>query len=194
MRKPWTQRPTAPASGIAGVAAIEFVIVFPVLLVLLFGTINVAQDLMTSRRLTLALELVADLITRADTTITAAAVDDAFTAAQLAVRPMNTGTLRVDVYTYFKSGNVARIRWQRSSPAGSACPAPVVNLANPNDAVGAMLNDPQVQADVVVAVLCMPYTPPVANFPLMRQIFPPRTNVKTIAMRPRQSTTLDLVP
>ena len=55
--------------GNSGVAAIEFAIVFPILLMLLFGIINVVQDLAMSRRITAAAELVADLVTRRDTTI-----------------------------------------------------------------------------------------------------------------------------
>ena len=191
MRKPLSRRRSQTD---AGVAAVEFVIVFPVLLFLLFGTINVMQDLLVSRRANMAAELVADVITRANTTIFTARVTDSFVAAQLALRPIAAQDIHVDVYDFFNAGNTATVRWQMNSAGGGTCPRPVINATNPNDPIGALLGDTNVASDVVVAVVCLPYVPPVANFPLWNQIFPPRTLVKTIAMRPRQSATLDLIP
>ncbi|MEI8178289.1 TadE/TadG family type IV pilus assembly protein [Aestuariivirga sp.] len=176
--------------GNSGVAAIEFAIVFPILLMLLFGIINVVQDLAMSRRITAAAELVADLVTRRDTTIQVATIKDYFTAAELAIRPVDAKTVHIDLYNFYKDGSTVGTRWKRSSPNGTACTVPAPRLADPNDAIGSLLNDPTVVSDVVVAVICMPYVPPVANFPGIQNIFKNRTIQKTIALRPRQSTIL----
>ena len=60
----------------AGVAAIEFVIVLPVLLLLFFGMINLTSYLSTLRKVNSAAELVTDLVSRHDKTITSSDIED----------------------------------------------------------------------------------------------------------------------
>ena len=190
---PQSGRRGGPASGIAGVAAIEFAIIFPVLLMLLFGTINVMQELRVNRQLSFAAEVVADTITRFTTTIPTASVDDILLSAQLMVRPAAANTIHVDVYDYFKNAGAATIRWQRRGGGAVNCPQPVVNMARATDPIATILNDPVAPADAVVAVVCFDYVPPIANFPLLNGMFQARRIVKSFALRPRQSTTLALI-
>lgn len=168
----------------SGVAAVEFAIVLPVLLLLFFGMINITHYLSAVRRTNVAADLVADLVTRHAETITSSAVDDYFLAAELSFRPGVPADLQIDVYSFFLSNGHATQRWSRSRRQATPCPPPEVT----DPAFVALL----AQSDMIVAVACLPgYTPPILDYPGLPAL---GSIVESAAVRPRQSRTLDLVP
>ena len=164
----------------AGVAAIEFVIVLPVLLLLFFGMINLTSYISTLRKTNATAELVTDLVSRHDGTITSSAIDDYFNAAALLFLPASADGLQVQLYSYHDDdGNgVADLRWGKFRTAGT-CTAPSTS-------------DPEIVemlavSDVLIAVACIPgYTAP-ARFPGLPTLAVPQ---KSVALRPRQSDEL----
>lgn len=166
--------------GETGVAAIEFAIVLPVLLLLFFGMINLTSYVSVLRKASSAAELVADLVTRHDATITRADLADYVTGAKLSFRPREAAGVNVEVYNYFLNGGMAAIRWQHPQ-TGTVCTAP--------DATSKDIADLLSSGDVVIAVVCTPgFTAPV-NFPGTPTLGAIR---KTFALRPRHSQTLFL--
>lgn len=164
----------------AGVAAIEFVIVLPVLLLLFFGMINLTSYISTLRKTNAAAELVTDLVSRHDETITSSDIDEYFNAAALLFLPASGDGVQVQLYNYHdddKNG-VADLRWGKFKTAGT-CTAP--NTSAPE--IVTMLAD----SDVLIAVACIPgYTAP-ARFPGLPTLAVPQ---KSVALRPRQSDEL----
>lgn len=164
-----------------GVAAIEFALIFPLLLVMFFAIVNLSQYISVNRKLTVTANLVADLVTRKKD-VTQADLNDVFIAAQLSLRPLDAGNVRVDVHRLKKVGT--GLDWKKSSTGGTACSVPT--KANYTTLLNA--------TDLIVVVVCMPSfdepvdtntTSIVGNFFL--RLAPPRQEV---AMRPRLGTTL----
>lgn len=165
-------------NGETGVAAIEFAIVLPVLLLLFFGMINLTSHLSMLRKASSAAELVADLVTRHNAKIERANIADYITGANLSFRPREAAGVSVEVYNFFLNGQKAEIRWQHPQ-TGTVCPAPNAE----SDEISKLL----LSGDVVIAVVCTPgYTVPV-NFPGTPTLGAIR---KTVALRPRHSQTL----
>ena len=164
----------------AGVAAIEFVIVLPVLLLLFFGMINLTSYISTLRK-TNAAELVTDLVSRHDETITSSDIDEYFNAAALLFLPASGDGVQVQLYNYHdddKNG-VADLRWGKFKTAGT-CTAP--NTSAPE--IVTMLAD----SDVLIAVACIPGYEDPARFPGLPTLAVPQ---KSVALRPRQSRELN---
>lgn len=162
-----------------GVAAIEFAIIFPLLLMIFFVIVNLSQYVSMNRKLTVTANLVADLVTRKKE-ITQSDLDDFFVAAELSLRPVEISGVRIDVHKFAKGG----ADWTKSSPGGAACRAPTrTNYTT-------LLN----ATDLIVVVVCMPsfdapasVSSPAAIGNFFQIFAPPRQEV---VMRPRLGTTL----
>jgi hypothetical protein len=165
-----------------GVAAIEFVIVLPVLLLLFFGMINLTNYISMMRKVNSAAELVTDLVSRHNEKVKTSDIDDYFKAAALLFLPSSADNLQIQLFNYHdddKNG-VANLRWDRSRTAGTCDPP---DLTDPE--IVKMLAG----SDVLIAVACMPgYTAP-ASFPGLSPLTVPQ---RSVALRPRQSNQLML--
>ena len=187
--------------GETGVAAIEFALVFPVLLLMFFGTINIAQYAVELRRIGASSNLVGDLVARSQSTISRATVDDYFTAVELMFRPNDQTWVQtnigIDVYVYARTAApppgtpgpppAAPVKWSKFYQNTQRCTPPDANMASTNP-IGALLPD----SDVVVAVVCTTFTAPAANYPGFEYLVN-RTIEKQQVSRPRQSLTIDLI-
>lgn len=79
-----------------GIAAAEFAMIFPVLFFLLLGMVDLGQGILTNKKVITASQMAADLVTRqliADDDDLA----DAILAAQLAIQPLNSDNLGIDI-------------------------------------------------------------------------------------------------
>ena len=79
-----------------GVAAVEFALVLPVLLLILMGVIELSNVLMVERKLLNSMQSVADLIGQS-TDVTDSDLDDIFIAGQLVMNPYSTSGLSIGV-------------------------------------------------------------------------------------------------
>ena len=166
-----------------GVAAIEFVIVLPVLLLMFFGMINLSQFISTNRKLNTAADLVADLVSRHTDVIPATAIDDYFIAVELSLRPLDVTNVRISLYDFNRNSNGAVTRrWTKSSNGGEACTVPDP-AAEP---IASLLTNGN---DIVVAVVCTSFEPP-SNYPGAGEMFSGLSIEKRVITAPRQSQTL----
>jgi Flp pilus assembly protein TadG len=134
----------------AGVAAIEMAIVFPVMLILVFGMIDLTGLQADNRKVEYSAVLVADVLTRSDGTITPAEIDDAFAAVEIVMRAARADPVRVAVYDYKLQGGAATLRWTRNNGVA------VAGCTPPNTAGLASL---MTQGnDYLIAVVCATHT------------------------------------
>lgn len=78
------------------VAAVESALVFPILLTLLLGTFDMGNAILANQKTIRASQVVGDLVTRTRS-IDTAGIDEAITAGQLALAPLDTSSFGVDI-------------------------------------------------------------------------------------------------
>ena len=166
-----------------GVAAIEMAFIMPFLLFLYFGLIDVTAMISLSRKVTSGASAVADLVTQNSGTVTSANITDYYKAAELVMKPTSIDDVRIEVYQYRNVSGTITNQWSHASTGGSDCDAPDTTGMN------TLMTDGN---DLVVAVVCTTYAPYVASF-LGKAILGATSfdMSEQIALRPRQSTTLD---
>lgn len=97
-----------------GVAAVEAAFVFPILLVLLLGIVDMGRGIMCNMKTIKASQVAADLIAR-DITVDVSIVNEALEAGTLALLPYSTATLGFDVVSVrFPDNNTTEIVWQET--------------------------------------------------------------------------------
>jgi Flp pilus assembly protein TadG len=96
-------------------AAIEAGFLFPVMVAILCGMIDMGVALITNLKVTTATQIVSDLLAR-DRTVNDAQIDDAINAGRLALFPYDTTSYGVDIagIQYVGSGLVPTVRWRET--------------------------------------------------------------------------------
>jgi Flp pilus assembly protein TadG len=102
-----------------GVAAVEFALILPVLILLYFGTIETASLFTADRRVANVAGTMGDLVSRAKQTITEDQITDYFQAASAIMQPLPTGPLRqtVSLLSVEADGDVTVV-WSRPFNGG----------------------------------------------------------------------------
>lgn len=174
-------------AAVSGVAAIEFALVFPMLMLLFFGMVNLTHYIVEIRKISLGAKLMTDLVTRSTDTITASTIDDYFKAVKLSFWPMPTATadasIGIDVYGYRWTAPTATINWKRFSKSTASCTPPVIGA-------GSSIETALSESDIVISVVCADYTAPAANYPgfgFLKDIKIERMFLQ----RPRETTSLN---
>lgn len=120
-----------------GVAAVEAAFVFPVLLVMLLGTLDMGRGIMSNQKTIKASQVVADLVTR-EAEITQADVDEAIDAGELSLMPYNPEGLGFDIISYrFLDDGTPQEVWRHTvnmDPIGDPIPR-ITPLADPGRGV-----------------------------------------------------------
>jgi Flp pilus assembly protein TadG len=124
---------------IRGVSAVEFALIAPVMIVILFGVIEMNLLLTADRKVTLATSTVADLVAQ-DDIITADEMADIFTASSAMMQPYDTSLLhmRVSSVAMAADGSV-KVDWSEGSnmsprAPGSSASVPA-GILQPNTSV-----------------------------------------------------------
>ncbi len=114
-----------------GVAAVEFALILPMMLVLYVGSVEVSTLISSDRRVQLTAGTVGDLVARSDTTIPTATLTNYFRAAENIMLPGATSTLvQVVSLVQVKADGTNLVVWSRQysgSTLSSAGKARVVN-------------------------------------------------------------------
>lgn len=163
----------------SGVAAIEFAIVLPVLLLLFFGMISLTSYVSMLRKTTSAAELTADLVTRNSEKVKTTDIDDYLTGARQVFLPRPAESIKVEVYNYYDEAGQTKLRWKHPPSDSALCTAP--------DTSSTEIKSLLPGGDVIIAVVCVPGYLDTAHFPGLPQL---GAISKTAALRPRHSKTL----
>lgn len=166
------------ARDVRGVAAIEMAIIFPVMIVLYIGLVDVTNLLMVNRRVTLTTSTLADLVTQADSSITTADIDGVFESARAIFEPMPVDGISLNLWAFRMEDGSPTLQWQYTN--GVTCGEPPEG----GDDMESLMEDGN---DIVVGRVCY------SQDAILGSLF----SVDTIELedelmlRPRQSTTLD---
>lgn len=166
------------AKDVRGVAAIEMAIIFPVMIILYIGLVDVTNLLMVNRRVTLTTSTLADLVTQADSTITTADIDGVFESARAIFEPMSVDGISLNLWAFRMQDGSPTLQWTYTN--GVACG----EAPEGGDDMESLMEDGN---DIIVGRVCY------AQEAILGSLF----SVDTIELedelmlRPRQSTTLD---
>jgi hypothetical protein len=166
------------ARDMRGVAAIEMAFIFPVMIILYIGLVDVTNLLMVNRRVTLTTSTLADLVTQADSTITTADIDGVFESARAIFEPMPVDGISLNLWAFRMEDGSPTLQWQYTN--GVTCGS----APEGGDDMESLMEDGN---DIIVGRVC--YTQEailgslftVDSFELEDELM----------LRPRQSTTLD---
>lgn len=166
-----------------GVAAIETALIMPFMFMLYFGMIDITALISFNRKITYTASVMADLTAQSGTSILKSTVTDYFNAADLIMSPTPSSNFKVAVEGYRSvSGTPTKI-WSTST-GGSSC-ATSVSTASMTPLMTA-------GNDLVVASVCMTYTPYVATFLGEAVLGKTSFNIQqTMMVRPRTTATLN---
>jgi Flp pilus assembly protein TadG len=115
------------------IAATEFALFLPVMLLIFFGMVEGADLLTINRRLAHTANTVADLAAR-ERNVTHAQLADMLVGARRLLEPTNTSTLNIRVVSVIKSGGQPRVHWSRDLTGATPYAANTLytGLANSN--------------------------------------------------------------
>jgi Flp pilus assembly protein TadG len=159
-----------------GVAAIEMAFIFPVMLLLYFGLVDVTNLLSANRRVTLAASTLGDLVTQSAETIKKADLTGIYAAVAPIMDPFPSANVKIQIFGYKKSGSSAVLSWSNSKN-GSCGSAPSTS------GLATLMGDGN---DLVVSRVCVDYPP------LTGMVFG-SADIRLqdeVILRPRQSASL----
>ena len=131
-----------------GVAAIEFAAIFPFMLVLYFGVVDVTGLVSANRKVTLATSALGDLVAQAPGVITESDLQGLYNAVGPIMDPIPVSSVNIQILVYKKSGATAALRWQHQK--GGSCTGALPS------SMAAMMADGN---DLVLARVCTNYQP-----------------------------------
>ena len=126
-----------------GTAAVESALVFPILLMLLLGTFDMGNGILSNQKVIRASQVTGDLVTR-ERTVTSSSLEEAIDGGELAMQPMPTGSYGVDIVSVsFDDDGDPSIVWRetRNMPATPDILDRVASLAVPNEGVMVVVVD-----------------------------------------------------
>ena len=170
-----------------GVAAVEFALLAPMLVMTYFGLSELTEGLMASRKVSAVASTIGDLTAQAAST-TPAQVSDIFNVGQTLMQPFPTTgqvlTMRISSVTV-DANNVPRIDWSEGQgltplTKGTAVSLPLATKAQPNSPNLPFIASGQ---SVIMAEAHYRFTSPVAQY------LPQTSDLSdTLYLSPRQGT------
>ena len=163
-----------------GIAAIEMAFIFPVMIVLLIGLVDVTDGMSASRKVTITANTLGDLISQEPGTTDQANLDGIFAGATQTMIPFDGSSLGLEIFNFRKIGNNApKLNWQHR--AGTNCGA--------IPAVTADMSTLMTQGnDLIISRACYNFSYILGN------LFPGKTSFamkEAMTLRPRKSLQLD---
>lgn len=163
-----------------GVAAVELAFIFPVMLVLYFGLVDVTNLLSANRRVTLTSSTIADLVTQSSGTVTDADLQGFFNAASPIMDPLDTTSMGLELFSYeLDTDGNSQMLWEKRNAGGISCGATPT-------ATSEMVTLMQAGTGLVLARTCYTWTP-MSGYVLGSL---PVTVSDEMVLRPRQSSSI----
>ncbi len=134
-----------------GVVSIEAALLFPMMILLLLGTIDVTHAISLKRKVAVAASAVVDLTTQESATVTPGELDEFIRAADAIMRPFAAADIKVDVVAFERDGNSVNERWSHSRGGCGGAP--------PSLSGATLAKLTQEENDIVVARVCLAFQP-----------------------------------
>lgn len=132
-----------------GVVSIEAALLFPFMILMFLGMIDLSHVFSIKRKVAVAASAVADLTTQETASVTTGDLDQFILAADAILKPFSSTETKVEVTNYRRSGNSVNQEWAHSrGGCGGAQPS------------GASLNNLTAEDnDIIVAKVCLSFQP-----------------------------------
>jgi Flp pilus assembly protein TadG len=171
-------RSKAYFGNVMGVAGIEAAFIFPVMLLIYFGLLDLTTVLSANRRVTQMASTLADLVTQSTGTTTKAELAGFYRASTAIMDPYSTKDLTLEVFGYRRNGDNVVLAWRDNN--GRSCgAAPIANT-------GLLKQLTSEGNDVITARVCYEVVPLTGR--ILRD---GRVNLSDqMTLRPRQSSRL----
>ncbi|VAW03383.1 hypothetical protein MNBD_ALPHA08-1775 [hydrothermal vent metagenome] len=164
----------------SGMAAIEMAFIFPVMVIMLVGLVDVTDGMSANRKVTITANTLGDLISQEPGTTTESSIDGIFSAAVETMVPYDGSSVGLEIFTFRKTGgNDPQLEWQHTQgPSCGAVPG-----------VTADMDDLMAQGnDLIISRTCY-------NFSyILGTLFSGNTSFQMkdeMTLRPRKSLQLD---
>ena len=187
-----------------GVAAVEFALILPLMLLLYLGTAELTQGVMASRKTTLVSRALSDLVAQlaAGSTMTDAQATNVFNAATAIMTPFSTSTLKMTITSVefvangaAANGYDAKPRWTIVRNGGAARPCAILTAVSntTKPASSNMPNGMYQSGSLIVADVSFSYNPPFGKAVLEWSSSASALNMsQTTYMRPRNQTLIGI--
>ena len=159
-----------------GIAAIEMAFIFPVMLLLYFGLVDVTYLMSANRRVTLAASTLGDLVTQSSEKVSKADLNGIYAAVAPIMDPFPSDAVKIEIFAFKKNGSGAVLSWSNSKNGSCGAAPSTTGLAN-------LMTDGN---DLVVSRVCVNYAP-ITGMVIGSD---PITLQDEVILRPRQSTAL----
>jgi len=114
-------------------AAIEFAMILPLMLVMFFGTVEFSTAVAIDRKVTLIARTLSDLTSQSSGTVTDSYLQNAFTASVSIVTPYDASPITATISeVYVSSGNVATVSWSKAATIGSGATQATLTASSRN--------------------------------------------------------------
>ena len=113
----------------SGLAAVEFAIILPLMLVMFFGTVEFSSGIAVDRKVTLVARTLSDLVSQTDKSVDDNAVKNAFAASSSVLTPFDVAPVRPTISEiYIDANKIAKIQWTKSATVAMSSGSPQVTL------------------------------------------------------------------
>lgn len=113
----------------SGLAAVEFAMIVPLMLVLFLGMVEFSTGVAVDRKVTLVARTLSDLTSQTTSSVDDAALTTYFAASASILTPYDVTPVNPTISEiYVDKNGVAKIQWSKSATVGSSGGSPVVTL------------------------------------------------------------------
>ena len=103
-----------------GIAATEFAVIVPIMLVMFFGTVEFSSGVAVDRKVTLVARTLSDLTSQSASTVDDTYLQNVFTASIAILTPYSPTPVKATISEiYVNSSKVAKIQWSRAATIAS---------------------------------------------------------------------------
>jgi len=164
-----------------GVAAIEFLMLMPLMLMICFGTIQVSTGVAVDRKVSLTVRTLSDLISQ-NATITDTQIANAFATGKAMMSPYNDAALKSKISQVYIDPTTlqAKVKWSKANGTGVAA-------YNCNDVVSTIPDALKVSGTYLIMSEVSYDFQPVVGHDIRLKVVPIFTMTDKMYTRPRQS-------
>jgi Flp pilus assembly protein TadG len=166
-----------------GIAAIEMCFIFPLMLFLYFGLLDLTGLITHSRKITTVASAIADMVSQNKTAVVKSDLEDYFKIASLVMKPNPDTNVRIRVHVYRMVSGTPTKMWTVENGKGANCSA--------DPSVDNMASLMSTGSDLIVTQACTkfhPYTGELMGHVILGSLEPKVEQMLT--MSPRSSKTL----
>ena len=163
----------------SGVVSIESALVFPFMVMLLLGAVDISYYLSLKRKVTVAASAIVDLTTQETVSVSTSALDGYIEAADAILKPFSSTNTHVEIINYRRSGDDVGQAWSHSRGGCGGSP--------PGGSASQLASLTEEENDIVMTRVCISFQPIVGYIAGIGswQV------QETVKQRPRNGLTLD---